>query len=248
MAVAAFLAIGVFVGVVAYVQNVSSQTGPTTEVYVAKEDIGAFQPIELNKLTTTAVPNRYITPQMVTSPDQVIGQKATAKIVSGSYIQTDMIQPASSLADGQREISISFDAAAGVSGRVAPGDVVDVVASFARARENDQGESAYKRADIPYNVSGVIVSNAHVVSVGQPVDPNAVVGAADQTGAEVGSVPVTFAVTVEEAGRLSYAEAFAVSMRVMRIGNNETGTKVDSSDKSFDDLDLQDDLSLSEGE
>lgn len=247
MVMATLLAIAVFVGVVMYVQDVSSKTGPTTEVYVAKTDINVFQPISEDQLTTQTVPNRYITPQMITSKDQFSGQKASTRIAQGSYLQTDMIEPASSLEDGQREITISFDAAAGVSGRVAPDDNVDVIASFARARENDQGEQAYKRADIPYNVSGVIVSNAKVVSVGQPVDPNAVVGAADQTGAQVGSVPVTFAVSVEEAGRLSYAEAFAISMRIMRLSNNETGTQVDENDKSFDDRDLQDTLKLEGG-
>lgn len=243
MIAATLLAILVFIGVITYVQKVNSQVGPTTEVYIAKEDIAAFQPVELDKLETQEVPNRYITPQMVTSPDQVAGQKAATKITAGSFVQTDMVEPASSLNDGQREITVTFSAAAGVSGRVAPGNKVDVVASFAKQRENDQGETAYKRADIPYNISGIIVHNAHVVSVGQPVDPNAVVGAADQSGAEAGDVPVTFAVTVEEAGRLSYAESFAISMRIMRIGNNETGSKVEDQDNSFDDRDLQDTLS-----
>ena len=240
---ATLLAVLVFIGVIAYVQNVNSQVGPSTEVFVAKEDIKAFEPIEQDKLETQRVPNRYITPQMVTSAEQVSGQKAATSISAGSFIQTDLIEPTSSIADGQCEISVSFDATAGVSGRVAPGDVVDVVASFAKQRENDQGETAYKRADIPYNISGTIVRNAHVVSVGQPVDPNAVVGAADETGAQAGSVPVTFAVTVEEAGRLSYAESFAISMRLMRIGNNETDTKVRDEDRSFDDRDLQETLS-----
>lgn len=239
MIISAVVAVAVFVGVVMFVQNVSSQVGPTTEVYVAKEDIAAYQPIKQGMLETKTVPNRYMTPDMVTSLEQIAGQKASVNISAGSFIQTNSIQATSSIGDGQREIAVTFAGDAGVSGRVAPGDKVDVVASFARARENDQGETSYKRADIPYNVSGIIVSDATVVSVGQPVDPNAVVGAADETGAETEAVSVTFAVSVAEANRLSYAEAFAISMRVMRIGNNETGTKVNKSDKTFDDRDLQ---------
>jgi pilus assembly protein CpaB len=75
--------------------------------------------------------------------------------------------------------------------------------------------------------------------VGQPVDPNAAVGAADETGAQVAMVPVTFAVSVEDAGRLAYGESFAVNMRLMRSGNNETGTQVDEGATTFDDVDLQ---------
>ena len=239
MIVAALGAIAVFLGVVTYVQSVSADVGPKSTVYVAKEDIARFQPISLDDVETQEVPDKFITPQMVTTKEQLAGQKASTAIQQGSTLQTDMLEAASSLEDGQREISVNFDAALGINGRVAPGDTVDVIAAFAKRLDNDQGAENYKRADIPYNVAGVLVRNARVVSVGQPTDPNAEVGAADQTGAEVSQVPVTFAVSVDEASRLAYGEAFAVSMRLMRSGNNETGSQISDEDLYFDDPDLE---------
>jgi pilus assembly protein CpaB len=218
MIIAALGAVAVFIALVVYVQSVSAEVGPRSTVYVATE---------------------YITPQMITSQEELAGQKASVPIAAGSWMQTDMIAPASALEDGQREISVNFEADTGINGRVAPGDTVDVIAAFAKERENEQGAESYRRADIPYNTAGILVRNAQVVSVGQPVDPNAAVGAADETGAQVAMVPVTFAVSVEDAGRLAYGESFAVNMRLMRSGNNETGTQVDEGATTFDDVDLQ---------
>lgn len=239
LVVAAIGAIAVFLGVIVYVQGVSADVGPKTEVFVAKKDIPVNQAVSLDDVETKSVPDKFLSPQMTSSKEQLAGQKASTLIKAGSFIQTDMIAPSSSLQDGQREISINFDAAQGINGRVAPGDRVDVTAAFAKARNNDSGNDAYKRAEIPYNIAGVLVRNARVVSVGQPTDPNAAVGAADNTGAQVKVVPVTFAVSVKEASRLAYGEAFAISLRLMRSGNNETGTKVGDGDTSFDDPELK---------
>lgn len=239
MIIAAIGAIAVFLGVIVYVQSVTAEVGPRSTVYVAATDIGVHEAISPDHVETIEVPNKYVTPQMVTSEDQLAGQKAVAPITSGSFIQTDLIMPASSLEDGQREISVNFRSDLGINGRVSPGDTVDVIAAFAKQRDTDQGQEAYKRADIPYNIAGVLVRNARVVSVGQPTDPEAMVGAADQTGAEVSVVPVTFAVSMEDAGRLAYGEAFAISLRMLRSGNNETGSRISDDDLSFEDPDLQ---------
>ncbi|MGW9825499.1 pilus assembly protein CpaB [Brevibacterium pityocampae] len=239
MIIAAFGAVAVFLGIITYVQSVSSEVGPRTTVYMAARDIAKFAPISEDVVEATDIPTKYVTPQMITNKEQLAGQKANTPIKSGSWLQSDMLAPASSIEDGEREISVNFEGDLGINGRVAPGDTVDVIAAFARARENDQGENAYKRAEIPYNVAGVLVRNARVVSVGAPSDPNAQVGAADQSGAGVSVVPVTFAVSVEDAGRLAYGEAFAVSMRLMRSGNNETGSRIAEEDLSFDDPGLQ---------
>lgn len=239
MIIAALGAVAVFIALVVYVQSVSAEVGPRSTVYVATEDIPAQQSLDPAQMETEEVPNKYITPQMITSQEELAGQKASVLIAAGSWMQTDMIAPASALEDGQREISVNFEADTGINGRVAPGDTVDVIAAFAKERENEQGAESYRRADIPYNTAGILVRNAQVVSVGQPVDPNAAVGAADETGAQVAMVPVTFAVSVEDAGRLAYGESFAVNMRLMRSGNNETGTQVDEGATTFDDVDLQ---------
>lgn len=248
LVIAAIGAIAVFLGVVSYVGSVSAEVGPKTTVYAAIEDIRIHQTIDPGThLETQEVPDKYVTPQMVTHLDQLAGQKARTAITAGSYIQSDMLAPVSSLEDGQREISVNFEGDAGINGRVNPGDLVDVVAAFAKDRENDQ-DASYRRADIPYNVAGVLVRNAEVVAVGQPdqqLAPDA--GQAAAQGALVETVPVTFAVSVNDASKLAYAEAFAVSLRITRSGNNETGSTITDDDLSFEDPDLAPALGSADG-
>lgn len=240
--VAAIGAIAVFLGVVAYVGSVSAEVGPRVTVYRAAEDIGTFQTIDPEgDVEEVDLPQKYVTEQMITSLDQLAGQKARAAITAGAIIQSDSLTPVSALEDGEREITINFDSAQGINGRVQPGDVVDVVAAFAKERD-DQGATDYRRADVPYNVAGMLVTNAEVIAVGQPIPVGELGGAAAAGQAAVEGVAevvaVTFAVPVEDATRLSYGEAFAVSMRLMRSGNNETGSQVADDDKSFEDPDL----------
>ena len=241
--IAAIGAIAVFLGVVAYVGSVSAEVGPRVSVYRAATDIGTYQAIDPeDDVEEVELPQKYVTEQMVTTLDQLAGQKARTAISSGAIIQSDSLTPVSALEDGEREITINFDSAQGINGRVQPGDTVDVVAAFARDREDQAGAADYRRADIPYNVAGMLVTNAEVIAVGQPTAIEGLSGgqAAGQAALEgvAEVVAVTFAVPVEDATRLSYGEAFAVSMRLMRSGNNETGSQVADDDKSFEDPDL----------
>lgn len=238
--IAAVGAIAVFLAVTAYVSEVRAEVGPTSEVYVTTAAIDNHQPIDLETVEAEEVPDKYLNDQMISQQEDLVGMKASSTIEEGSYLQADMLEPASSLEDGEREVAINFASDQGIHGRVQPGDRVDVVASFARDRGGPEaGDVSYRRAEIPYNVSGVLVPNAEVVSVGQPVDAGAAAGVASEAAGDPGMVvPVTFAVSLGEATQLTYGESFAVSMRMIRSGNNETGTAIEEEDQSFQDPDL----------
>lgn len=241
--VAAIGAIAVFLGIVAYVGSVSAEVGPRVTVYKAASDISTYQTINPEEdVEEVDMPEKYVTSLMVTSLDQLAGQKASSAISEGAILQTDALTPVSALEDGEREVTINFEEDEGINGRVQPGDVVDVVAAFAREREDKANGGDYRRADIPYNVAGILVSNAEVVAVGKAAPSGKVEGGqgAGESAVEGMSekIAVTFAVSVKDASRLSYGESFAVSMRLMRSGNNETGSKLKDEDKSFEDPDL----------
>lgn len=239
--IAAVGAIIVFLGVTSYVSEVRAEVGPVSEVYVVTEDVSVHQSIDFEIVEAREIPDKYRSPQMVTSQEELVGTKASAPIHADSYLQNDMLEPASSLEDGEREIAVNFAGDMGIHGRVQPGDRVDVVASFARDRGGPEiGDVSHRRADIPFNVSGVLVRDAEVVSVGQATaDPAAAAGAASEGTGDPGMVvPVTFAVSIAEANQLAYGESFAISMRIIRSGNNETGSAIDEDDLSFQDPDL----------
>lgn len=234
-------AVVVFLGVTSYVSEVRAEVGPVSEVYVATEALSVHQPIDFEMVEAQEVPDKYVNDQMITTQEELVGTKASSPIEANSYLQSDMLEPASSLEDGEREISVNFTGDMGIHGRVQPGDRVDVIASFARSRGGPEiGEISHRRAEIPYNVSGALVLNAEVVSVGQAMTgPAAASGAANEGMGDPSTViPVTFAVTVGEATKLAYGESFAISMRIIRSGNNETGGAIEEDDLSFQDPEL----------
>ena len=240
LVLAALGACAVFIGVASYVSQVNAEVGPRTSVYVAAKDIPPFAAVEPSVVRVVEVPTKYVTDTTVTKEADFLGQKAITTIRAGSYLTTEMLTSSSSLADGMREVSINFDAADGINGRVRPGDRVDVIAAFAARQGNDnQVDQSVRRAELPYNVAGIVVSQALVVSVGEKTPIGIEVGAAtDGNPNPEEVVPVTFALKVADATRLAYAEAFSVKMRLMRSGNNESGKAYKPADGSFNDLGL----------
>ena len=68
-----------------------------------------------------------------------------------------MIGSPPELATGEREIAILVDAETGVAGKISPGSIVDIVATF--AGDDQQGVQAE---------SNVVVPGARIIDVGQP--------------------------------------------------------------------------------
>lgn len=240
LVLAALGACAVFIGVASYVSRVNAEVGPRTSVYVAAKDIPPFAAVEPSLVRVVEVPTKYVTDTTVTKEADFLGQKAITTIRAGSYLTSEMLTSSSSLADGMREVSINFDAADGINGRVRPGDRVDVIAAFAARQGNaNQVDPSVRRAELPYNVAGIVVAQALVVSVGEKTPIGIEVGAATDGNANPQEVvPVTFALSVGDATRLAYAEAFSVKMRLMRSGNNESGKAYKPSDRTFNDLGL----------
>lgn len=240
LVLAALGACVVFIGVASYVAQVNAEVGPRTTVYVAAKDIPSFTAITPELVEAKSIPAKYVVDTSVTKESDFLGQKSMGTIEAGSYLSRDMLTPSSSLEDGMREISINFDAQDGINGRVRPGDRVDVIAAFAaRQSTENQADQSVRKAELPYNVAGVVVSQALVVSVGSRTTTGIDVGGAAEGNVDPQQVvPVTFALSVADATKLAYAEAFSVKMRIMRSGNNESGDAYDSGDMSFSDEEL----------
>ncbi len=226
LVLAALGACAVFIGVASYVSQVNAEVGPRTTVYVAAKDIPPFAAVEPALLRIVEVPDqvrhRHDGDQGGRLPGAEGGHGDPRAAATSP---PEMLTSSSSLADGMREVSVNFDAADGINGRVRPGDQVDVIAAFAARQGNaNQVDQSVRRAELPYNVAGIVVSQALVVSVGEKTPIGIEVGAAtDGNPNPEEVVPVTFALTVADATRLAYAEAFSVKMRLMRSGNNESG-------------------------
>ena len=212
MALAAVGALGVFLLVLNYVQNVSSQVGPMTTAYRFVKEVPRLKVISDDDLERIQVPVRWKPGAAVESFDTSRGLVALEAVSKGSLLQQGMLGPPPELQPGQREIAIMINAETGVAGKIRPGDLVDIYATFEDSK--DTNRSAQAR---------VIVANAPVLAIGQLQRTDAPSGDGSRyQQSEV--VPVTFALSVQDSLKVTYAESYATKVRLALIAPGSRST------------------------
>lgn len=203
MVVAGLGALVVFVSVLSYVGSVRREVGALAPVLRLARDMAAYEQIDESMVELVQIPARWIPDTAIRDIRAVEGLVAGTPLVRGSYLQQGMLVSRPALAQGEREIAIVVDAEAGVAGKVTPGSIVDIYATYA-------GTS--KRAPR----SQIIVTNALVIDVGEPRTDRG-----DDEFDESRVVPVTFALTVRESLAVTYAESFAEHVRLALVGGGD---------------------------
>lgn len=200
LAFAVIGAIAVFFSVVGYVNDVESQVGNRVTAFVVDDEVKAYQPLDVDDLEQIEVPERWLPEGAVRSLDELLGNVTAAPLTKGTLLQTSNLVRQPSLEPGQREIAILVDAETGVAGKVAPGDYVDVWATF---DESITGAGARTK---------LIAQQLLVIDVGIRVSREK----ARSNGAisETQAVPVTFATDRSQIQALSFAESFAIETRL----------------------------------
>jgi pilus assembly protein CpaB len=198
MALAAIGGIAVFALVSRYVADVRSQVEPLTQVLWLTEDVPVQQSIPENAIEERMVPRRWVPAAAMRNRSEVEGLVAASTLPAGSILQDGMVRENPELEFGQRELAILVDAETGVAGKIRPGDLVDIYATFPAE------EGAAARSEI-------VVAAARIIDVG------AIRTAAAETEASFSDarvVPVTFALSVEDSLVLAYVESFATRVRL----------------------------------
>jgi pilus assembly protein CpaB len=199
----------IFFMVASYVASVQAAVGDYESVLRLRTDVPPYKAVTGDLVEEVKVPRRWLPPTAVNTKAELRGQVASAQLQRGSYLQADMLTPPPSLAPGQREIAILVDAETGVAGKIQPGGLVDIYATF----EGSKGVAASSK---------VVVKQARIIDVG------AIERITDQNPEEPGAfqadqvVPVTFALTVQESLILTFAESFATKVRLALIGGGDT--------------------------
>src|SRR5688500_1253748 len=201
--------LGVFVLVAGYVADVRAEVDPKVEVLTLARPAEKDKSITDDMVSTTELPRRWAPKTALRDRARLIGQVALADLPAGSVLQEGMIGSPPELATGEREIAILVDAETGVAGKIDPGSIVDIVATFGG---NDQEGIAPE--------SNVVVPGARIIDVGQPElkGGNAV---QDQAVDPDTVVPVTFALDPREALTVTYAESFAAEVRLALLRPGE---------------------------
>jgi pilus assembly protein CpaB len=207
--------IAVFVLVAGYVADVRGQVEPKVTVLALRSDLAENQPFSAARMGEVSLPERWAPRNAIRDRDALAGLVAAADYPSGSIVQRGMAADPPQLAPGQREIAILVDAQTGVAGKIGPGSTVDIVASF--GGDDQRGVRAR---------SEVLVPGARVIDVGQPharggPDPSGNVADPQQV------VPVTFALSVRQTLRVTYAEVNAQEVRLALVREGERSQLAD---------------------
>jgi pilus assembly protein CpaB len=206
MALAGVGALVVFVMVLSYVGQVRDQIGSMTTVLQLQSDVPAFAPIDVAAVRRVEVPSKWSPDTFISDPARLNARVAATALPKGAYLQEGMLAPMPALAPGQQEVAIMIDAETGVAGEVTPGSVVDIYGTF-------QGQQGARTVTPPCAVR--ILSRVPVLKIGQ-------LQTETKSGSQGGGssvVPVTFALSPDNAMRLAYAESFAVKLRLALMGS-----------------------------
>ncbi|MFE7624355.1 Flp pilus assembly protein CpaB [Streptomyces sp. NPDC057509] len=193
-------AFGAFAGVLSVISDVNSKVGPEVTAYRVKTTITPYKPLEASQFEKIRMPRRWLSKNAVTDLSALRGKIAVTELHTGSLLQDDMLVDRPQLKDGQQEIAIMIDAATGVAGKIRPGNLVNIYATFAGRTEKEK------------STSRVIVANAKVIDVGRltSLEPKP----EDRGDGPTEAVPITFALNTTDAQRVAYAESFAEHVRL----------------------------------
>ncbi|GAA2159488.1 Flp pilus assembly protein CpaB [Actinomadura napierensis] len=212
MILAAVGAVAVFVSVLGYVGSVRAEVGEKRQVLRLKVAVPAYARLDPGMVERVEMPAKWSPDTMLTDPASVAGKVAPAALVAGAYLQRGMLIDAPLLQPGQREIAIMIDAETGVAGKVKPGMVVDIYATFQQQSQRDQKSCASR-----------IIRRAQVIQVGRTTRQRAGANAQDVNTV----VPITFALAADDSVKLTYAEAFASHVRLALIGGDQADAASD---------------------
>jgi pilus assembly protein CpaB len=213
IAIAALGLAVVFVLIAGYVSDVREEVDPKTRLLALAKPVGENQAITDDMVKTIEMPERWAPPSALRDPGQLVGLVAGTNLEPETLLQRDMLTAPPQLAPGQRELAILVDAETGVAGKIGPDSLVDVIATY----PGDEQKAPESR---------VVVPNARIVEVGQPRLAGGR-GVQEQAADPAQVVPVTFALTPEQALVVSYAESNATEVRLalLRPGAEEDLSK-----------------------
>lgn len=189
--------------------TLSKKFGTSKTVVVAVKDIPEMTPIDDTMIEAKAIPQDYIQPSAVDSPELAIGQLAASPIKKGEQIMdTKLLLPgkltglAMEIQPGRRAFPVPVDDVRGVSRLIKPGDRIDVIASL------DVGGGMGAKKEVRTVLQNVVVLATGTYINNQlpiQVEENRAGGyAIENLRLNTSFSTVTLEVTPDEAQKLSY--------------------------------------------
>jgi pilus assembly protein CpaB len=218
-------AILVFTAISNYIDDVRKDVDPKTTVLVLTRSVPELQPIPLDAVREKSVPVKWAGRQALRDPSELGNLVPSTPLQAGVELQEGMLIEPPALEAGQQEISILINADTGVAGKLQPGDMVDVLATF----------PADERTRSPASAR-TIIRRARVVTVGLPrsaAKPGSNSDTTPSPNEQQVLVPVTFALRPTLALRLTYAETFASEIRLSLIRRGDESRKLPKGKREY---------------
>jgi pilus assembly protein CpaB len=204
-------ALTVFFSIVTFVADVNAKVGNPSSVVALVKPVHAYQVVTTDMVELRDIPTKWLPDSVITDARDVIGLVPTSDLPAGTYAQRGMFVDRPGISQGYREVAILVDAETGVAGKISPGSRVDIMVT-----RQQEGSPPVRSAE-------VWVPNVLIIEVGVPEAVSRRSGS-DSFGVSSGkAVPVTFALPVQDALKLAYAESFAVKVRLALRGGGDTG-------------------------
>ena len=192
--------VGVFALVAGYVSDVRKQVDPKVRVLALADTVEPYKTITDDMVEEVEMPERWAPETALRDRGALVGLVPTTALTEGSILQEGMLAEPPELEAGQREVAILVDAETGVAGKIGPDSIVDIIATYPAS---DEGRVRAR--------SRIVVPGARVVEVGQPQRQG---GEVQQQADPEQVVPVTFAISVRDQLKVTYAESLAQEVRL----------------------------------
>ena len=208
IAVALLGLLGVFVLIAQYVASVREQVDPKVALLSLTKPVDENEAVTDDMVRRVEVPERWAPATAMRDAGELVGLVAGTDLRQGSLLQRGMLVAPPDLGPGEREVAILVDAETGVAGKIGPGKLVDIVATFPA---NDRNASQ----------SRVVVPGARIVEVGA-VRAKGGDNLREQQQQDPGQVlPVTFALTPRQVLVVTEAESNAGEVRLSLLRPGE---------------------------
>jgi pilus assembly protein CpaB len=178
----------------------------TLPVYQLATNVGARQPVAENQLRQVQMPREMVTDAFVRNLAELNQRMSVTDLPAGAYLQRGMLMDRPTVRPGQRAIAIMVDAETGVAGKVRPGDVVDVFATY-QIQVGDGQQSCAER----------VIANALVLDVASQRSESGGSAAPEQV------IPITFVLDGRQSINLTLNESFSTKIRVALVGDQSPG-------------------------
>lgn len=204
LALAAIGAVAVFISVFSYVDQVRAQLDERAPVLRLTADAVPYEAL-VGKVEVVQVPVAFVPEHPYVDPSEIGGLVPEQALPAGTYLQKGMLVEYPLLDAAQRAVSLLVDAEMGAALDIAPGDIVDIIATFER----------FEQEDVPAQ-AGYVITCVPVLDVAGTETQETVDDTGEVTTETV--IPMTFLMGRAAALDLAYARSFSTGIRLALSG------------------------------